>query len=112
MPTRSGTPYLREEVSETNTDSMTSQPTLADLMTKLEALTHDMAQTRADLHETKEQVKEISCRESFTAGENLSSSRNNCHDNTDNPSNPDDQYLKKSKLIFSPLMDVMTHNFF
>jgi len=51
------TPYLREEVSEPNTDSMASQSTLADLMAKLEALAHDMAQTRADLHETKEQVK-------------------------------------------------------
>ena len=28
MPTRSGTSYLREEVSEPNTDSMASQPTL------------------------------------------------------------------------------------
>ena len=72
MPTSSGTPYLREEVSEPNTDSIVSQPTLADLMAKLEALTHDMAQTRADLHEIKEQVKEISCRES-TAGKNSSS---------------------------------------
>ena len=53
-----------------------------------------MALTRADLHETKEQVKEISCRESSTAGENSSSSRNNRRDNTDNPPNPDDQYLK------------------
>jgi len=45
MSTRSGTPYLCEEVSEPNTDSMSSQPALADLMAKLEALTHDMAQT-------------------------------------------------------------------
>ena len=45
MPTRSGTTYLREEVSETNIDSMTSQPTLANLMAKLEALTHNIAQT-------------------------------------------------------------------
>ena len=50
MSTRSGTPYLREEVSEFNTDSMASQPTLTDLMAKLEALTCDMTQTRADLH--------------------------------------------------------------
>ena len=41
---------------------MTSQPTLANLMAKLEVLTHDMAQTQADPQETKEQVKEISCR--------------------------------------------------
>ena len=81
MSTRSSTPYLREKVSEPNTDFMASQPTLADLMAKLEALTHNMAQTRAALHGTKEQVKEISCRESSTAGENSSSSRNNCRDN-------------------------------
>ena len=43
MSTRSGTLYLREEVSEPNTDSMLSQATIADLMAKLEALTHDMA---------------------------------------------------------------------
>jgi len=98
MPTRSGTPYLREEVSEPNTDSMTSQPMLADLIAKLEALIHDMAQTRADLHETKEQVKEISYRESSTGGENSSSSRNNRRDNSDNPSNPDNQYLKNIKI--------------
>ena len=97
MPSRSGTPYLRE-VSEPNIDSIASQPTLVDLMAKLKALTHDMAQTRADLHETKEQVKEISCRESSTAGENSSSSRNNRRDNTDNPSNSDDQYLKNIKI--------------
>ena len=88
MLIRSGTPYL-SEVSELNTDFMASQPTLADLMAKLEALTLDMAQTRADLHKTKEQVKKISRRESSTAGEN-SSSRNNRRDNTDNPPNPDD----------------------
>jgi len=62
-------------------------------MAKLEALTHDMAQTWADLHETKEQVKKKSYRESFTAAENSSSSRNNHRDNADNPPNPDDQYL-------------------
>jgi len=67
-------------------------------MAKLEALTHDMTQTRADLHETKKQVKEISCRESSTVGENSSSSRNNRHDTTDNPPNPDDQYLKNIKI--------------
>ena len=93
MTTRSGTPYLREEVSEPNTDSMASQPLLADLMAKLEALTHDMAQTWADLHETKDQVKEISCRESSPAGENSFSLWNNRRDNTDNSPNPDDQYL-------------------
>ena len=76
MPTRSGTSYLSEEVSELDTDFMASQPFLTDLMAKLEALTHDMAQTRVDLHETKEQVKEISCRKSI-ARENSSSSRNN-----------------------------------
>ena len=54
---RSDTLYLREEDSEPNTDFITSQPTLPDLMAKLEALTHDMAQTRADLHKTKEQIK-------------------------------------------------------
>ena len=57
MPTHSGTPYSCKEVSEPNTDSMASQSTIADLKAKLEALTHDMAQTRADLRETKEQVK-------------------------------------------------------
>ena len=57
MPTRSCTPYLREEVSERNTDSMASQPILADLMAKLEALIHDMAQTQADLHKTKSKEK-------------------------------------------------------
>ena len=36
---------------------MASQPTLADLMAKFEALTHDMAQTRVDLHGIKEQLK-------------------------------------------------------
>jgi len=94
MLTRSGTPYLREEVS----DSMASQPILADFMAKLDALTHDLAQARADLHETKEQVKEISCRESSTAGENSSSSRNNHRDNTNNPPNSDDQYPKNIKI--------------
>jgi len=74
------------------------QPTLADLMAKLETLTHDMAQTQADLHETKKQAKEISCRKSSTAGENSSSSRNNRRDNTDNTPNPDDQYLKNIKI--------------
>ena len=98
MPSRSGTPYLHEEVSEPNTDSMASQPTLADLVAKLEALTHDMAQARADLHETKEQVKEISCWESSTAGENSFSSRNNRRDNIDNPPNPNDQYLNNIKI--------------
>jgi len=57
-----------------------------------------MAHTRANLHKTKVQVKEISCREFFTAGENSSSSQNNRHDNTDNPSNPDDQFLKNIKI--------------
>ena len=60
---------------------MVSQPTLTDLIAKLEALTYDTAQTRADLHKTKGQVKEISCRESSTTGENSFSSRNNHHDN-------------------------------
>ena len=73
---------------------MASQSTLDNLIAKLEALTHDTAQTQADLHETKEQVKEISCRESSTAGENSFSSRNKCHDNTDNPPNFDYQFLK------------------
>ena len=67
-------------------------------MVKLEALTHDMTQTRADLYETKEQVKEISCRESSTAGENSFSSRNNRRDNIDNPPNPNDQYLNNIKI--------------
>ena len=67
-------------------------------MAKLEALTHDMAQIWADLHETKEQVKEISYRESSTAGENSSSSRNNLCYNIDNSSNPVDQYLKNIKI--------------
>ena len=53
MLTWSGTPYLREDVSEPNSDFMASQPTLADLMAKLEALTHDMARMQADLHATK-----------------------------------------------------------
>ena len=48
MPTRSDTLYLCEEVSEPNTDFMTSQPTLADLMAKFEALTYDIAQTQVD----------------------------------------------------------------
>ena len=96
MPTRSSTLYLREEVSEPNNDSMTSQPILIDLIAKLGILT--MAQSRADLHETKEQVKEISCQESSTAGENSSSSQNSHRDNTDNPPNPDDQYLKNIKI--------------
>ena len=95
MSTHSGTPYLREEVNKLNTDSIAFQPTLADLIAKLEALTHDMAHNRADLHETKVQVKNI-CRES-TAGENSSSSQNR-RDNTDNPSNLDDQFLKNIKI--------------
>jgi len=57
MSTRGDTPYLHEKASEPNTDSMASQPTLPDLITKLEALTYEMTQTRADLHETKEQIK-------------------------------------------------------
>jgi len=43
------------------------------LKSRLEALTHDVTQTQADLHETKEKIKEISCQES-TAEENASSS--------------------------------------
>ena len=62
-----------------------------------------MAQTRADLYETKVQAKEISDRESFTVGEsstvreNSSLSRNNRRDDTDNQSNPDDQFLNNIK---------------
>jgi len=44
------------------------------------------------------QVKEISCRESSTAGENSSSSRNNRRGNTENPSDPNDQFLKNIKI--------------
>jgi len=39
MPTHSGTPYSCKEVSEPNTDSMTSQSTLADIMANLDFLT-------------------------------------------------------------------------
>ena len=47
-------------------------PTLIPWPAKLEALTYEMTQARADLHEIKEQVKEISCRESSTVGEHHS----------------------------------------
>ena len=67
-------------------------------MAKLETLTHDMTQTRADLYEAKVQVKEISCRESSTVGESSSSSQNNHRNNTENPSNLDDQFLKNIKI--------------
>jgi len=84
MPTRSGNSYLLWETSETNTDSMVSQPTLSDLMAKLEALT-------TGLDKTNEKVdKLMTDRESSTARENSTSLWNNCRDDTDNPLNPDD----------------------
>ena len=43
MPNHSGNSYLLDEISEPNTDFMASQPILADLIAKLEALTHNMA---------------------------------------------------------------------
>ena len=41
MPTRSGILYLHEKISEPNTDSMVSQSTLAEIMTKLDFLTQE-----------------------------------------------------------------------
>ena len=41
MSTRSGTPYLCENVSEPNTDFMASQLILVDIMTKLDFLTQE-----------------------------------------------------------------------
>jgi len=37
--------------------------------------------------------------------------RNNQHNNTDNPSNHDAQYLKSIRSMSPILMDVTTHNF-
>ena len=70
---------------------MVSQPILADLMAKLEALT-------TGLDKTNEKVDKLmtDC-ESSTTGENLNSSRNNHQDNTDSLPNPD-QFLKNIKI--------------
>jgi len=39
MPARNGNPYLLDESSKPESISMDSQPTLAEIMAKLEALT-------------------------------------------------------------------------
>jgi len=49
MPTRNSNTYLLGETSEPNTDFMSSQPTLADLMAKLEALTTGLDKTNEKL---------------------------------------------------------------
>ena len=59
MPTRSGTPYLCEKVSEPNTNSMASQPTLADIMAKLDFLTQEVNSFRLDAKWLKENVNRV-----------------------------------------------------
>jgi len=59
MPTRGGTPYLREEVSESNTDSMASQPSLTDIMSKLDFLTQEANAFRLDANWLKENVNRV-----------------------------------------------------
>jgi len=59
MLTRSGTPYLSEKVSEPNTDSMASQPTLAGIMAKLDFLTQEVNAFRLDAKRLKENVNRV-----------------------------------------------------
>jgi len=59
MPTRSGTPYLCEKVSEPNTDSMASQLTLADIMTNLDFLTQETNAFCLDAKQLKENVNRV-----------------------------------------------------
>ena len=61
-------------------------------------MTHDIVKTQADIHETKEQVKEMACQEFSIAGENSLSSRNNRRDNIYNPPNFNEQFLKNIKI--------------
>ena len=59
MPTHSGTPYLCEKVSKPNADSMVSQPTLADIMTKLDFLTKEANAFHLDTKRLKENVNKV-----------------------------------------------------
>ena len=59
MSTRSGIPCLREKVSESNTDFMVSQPTLTDMMVKLDLLRQEANAFRLDAKRLKENVGPI-----------------------------------------------------
>jgi len=98
MPIRSGHLYILEESSKFHTTPMNSQQLaalIAEMKTKLDTL--KKLEERMDKSDKKTGTINdwswvLHCWRKFNPPQN------NHHDNTDNPPNPDDQFLKSIKI--------------
>ena len=104
MSTHSGHPYLLKETNKSHTSPMDSHQIVA-----MFAMIHVKLDTRKTFEERLAKVEAMH-KPPESPTDDQTSPRKNRH-NTDNPSNPDAQYLKASRSMSPTLMDITVHNF-